>query len=139
LTFSLHFDLSVPVMAEAYHDSGLPRIITYGAISAYLNFYSLQDKAAYSVHAQVQLDSSNLTCMIHAKTAQYKSVTLNRFFPLAGAVLIPKADCQTQKPCASYWKDDKELCLAGHCDLHACDTVNSSSSPVSGYSLNSCF
>jgi hypothetical protein len=65
-------------MAEAY--TGLlcsPFFVTSGAISAYLEFYSLQDAAASSVDAQDQLDFPDLTCMIDANPADYNSVVLN--------------------------------------------------------------
>ncbi len=43
-------------------------------------------------------------------------------------------DCQIQtqssSQCVSFWNDEKELCLAGHCDFYACDAVDSSSSHV---------
>ncbi len=36
----------------------------------------------------------------------------------SGEVLLPKADCPIQTQCASFWNDDKALCLAGHCDFY---------------------
>jgi hypothetical protein len=56
--------------------------------------------------------------------------SINQLFPLAGEVLLTKADCEIQTQCASFWNDDKELCLAGHCDFYECDAVDSSSSHV---------
>ncbi len=129
--FFLKFDFSVHVMAEE-HTALLcySFFVTSGANSAYLEFYSLQEASSSSVDAQDQLDFPDLTCMIHANPADYNSVVLNQLFPLAGEVLLPKADCPIQTQCDSFWNDDKELCLPGHCDFYACDAVDSSSSHV---------
>ncbi len=76
-----------------------------------LEFYSLQDEAAYSV-------GPVFTSMIHARPEVYYCIVLTPVFPLSGELLIPNTDCQSQKQhCLSFWNDDKELCLIRHCFL----------------------
>jgi hypothetical protein len=57
--------------------------------------------------------------MIHAKPYVFRAVVLNPLFFLTGnSMLIPKTDQHVMKqPCAPYWNDDKDPCLAWHSEV----------------------